>query len=41
VKSATGSTNGGLVVMACMAALSCVLILSNRRTVAAAEARTA
>jgi nitrate/nitrite transporter NarK len=41
VKSATGSTNGGLLVMACMAALSCVLILSNKRTVAAASARTA
>jgi len=28
-------------VMACMAALACVLILSNKRTVAAASARTA
>jgi MFS family permease len=41
VKSATGSTNGGLVVMACMAALSCVLILANKRTVAVAKARAA
>jgi len=41
VKSATGSTSGGLLLMACMAALSCVLILTNKRTVAAAKARTA
>ncbi|WP_321801585.1 MFS transporter [Caballeronia sp. J97] len=41
VKTATGSTHGGLLVMACMAALSCVLILANRRPVAVAKARTA
>lgn len=41
VKSATGSTGGGLLLMACMAALSCVLILTNRHAVAAAKPRAA
>ncbi|KIG01643.1 MFS transporter [Caballeronia concitans] len=41
VKSATGSANGGLLLMACMAALSCVLILTNKRTIASANVRTA
>jgi nitrate/nitrite transporter NarK len=41
VKAATGSTNGGLLLMAGMAALSCVLILANKRTVASARMRAA
>lgn len=41
IKSATGSTNGGLYAMAGMAALACVLILANRRTVAVAKTRAA
>ncbi|MDR5761072.1 MFS transporter [Caballeronia sp. LZ035] len=41
VKSATGSTNGGLYAMAGMATLACVLILANRCTVTVTKTRAA
>jgi sugar phosphate permease len=41
IKAATGSTNGGLLLMAFMAALACVLILASKRTAAAVKTRTA